>query len=365
MLICSLPKSGLVKRTYSVEHLSKTGYVKVAQEANIEVIFRTNCENGHAWELECTESHIMLNMCHDTTFGLIQLAAQLQSLFAPDIQDYVVHLENRWNHVQQVHDISDDIMVGSEFSPSSSHSEATSHDRKSKIGNLMDEICEDVFQLDGNSDGLAKIFESHLCPLVNNTSLVAGEASSSEENNPEFIEEYFLSDLRPLSGIGFKSQSSCKTGAVEEDRIGNGGWYASTPLKILENHASDVEQTNVHNKSVEFEASTSDSEHVELGKAEGCILLKNMNVSWRMFGGSDWSNLKNTSQTSVMTSQRDVTTYLELVLSGIGCEYVVYPDGEISASRLSLAIQDFSLYDRSDDAPWKLVLLNYLNFTHL
>ncbi|KAL8541374.1 hypothetical protein ACS0TY_002578 [Phlomoides rotata] len=367
LLICSVPESGLVKRTYSVEHLSKTGYVKVAQEAKVEAIFRTNCENGHAWELECTESHIMLNMCHDTTFGLIQLAAQLQNLFAPDIQDYVVHLENRWNNVQQVHEISDEMTVGNEFSPSSSQPEATSHDRKSKIGNLMDEICEDVFQLDGNSDGQAKIFESHLCTLVNDTSLVAGGASSSEENNPEFIEEYFLSDLRPLSGLAFKSQSSdtccCKTGAIEEDRIGNGGWYASTPLKILENHAPEVEQTNVHN-SVEFEGSTSDSEHVELRKAEGCILLKNMNVSWRMYGGSDWSNIKNTTQTSVMTCQRDVTTYLELVLSGIGCEYVVYPDGEISASRLSLAIQDFSLYDRSDDAPWKLVLGNYQSRKH-
>lgn len=366
LLICSVPESGLVMRTYSVEHLTKTGYVKVAQEANIEALFRTNCENGHAWELECTESHIMLNMCHDTTFGLIRLAAQLQSLFAPDIQDYVVHLENRWNNVQQVHEMSDEMMLGSEFSPSPSQSEATSHDRKSKIGNLMDEICDDVFQLDGHSDGQAKILESHLHTLVNDTSLVAGGASAPEENNSEFIEEYFLSDLRPLSGLAFKSQSSdircCKTGAIEEERIGNGGWYASTPLKILEDHASEVEQTNVH-KSVEFEASTSDSEHVELGKAEGCILLKNMNVSWRMYGGSDWSNFKNTSQTSVATCQRDVTTYLELALSGIGCEYVVYPNGEISASRLSLAIQDFSLYDRSDDAPWKLVLLSYPNFT--
>lgn len=368
LLICTVPESGLVGRAYSVEHLSKIGYVKVAQEANVEALFRTNCENGHVWELECAESHIMLNTCHDTTFGLIRLAAQLQKLFAPDMQDYVVHLENRWDNVQQVQEISDEMTVGGEFSPSLSQSETSSHDKKSKIGNLMDEICEDAFQLDENSDGQAKFFESHLCALVSDTSLVASGASSSEEKIPEFIEEYFLSDLRPLSELALKSQSSdircCKTDAVGEDRIGNGGWYAGTPLRILENHASKVEQTNVRKPS-ESEASTNDPEHVEVVKAEGCILLKNMNVSWRMYGGSDWSNFQNTSQTSVMTCARDATACLELELSGIGCEYDVYPDGEISASRLSLTIEDFCLYDKSNDAPWKKVLLNYPSFSAL
>ncbi|KAK6159348.1 hypothetical protein DH2020_006662 [Rehmannia glutinosa] len=355
-LICLVSASELVSSTYSVAHLSKIGYVKVAQEAHVEALFRTNCENGHSWELECRESHIMLNTCHDTTLGLIRLAAQLQKLFAPDMQDYVVHLENRWNNAQQVHENNDERTEGGEFSPSLSRAESPSPDKKSKVGNLMDEIREDAFQLDGNSDGHTKFFESHLCALVSDSSLVASGASSAEEKVPEFIEEYFLSDLRPLSGLALRNQSPdilcCKTGAVGEARIGNGGWYADTSLRILENHASKAEQVNVR-KPVNSEASTSDPEH-DVGKAEGRILLKNMNVIWRMHGGSDWSNFQNTSQTSAVSCSRDPTVCLELALSGIGLDYDVYPDGEISASKLSLTIQDFCLNDRSDDAPWKL-----------
>ncbi|KAK6136896.1 hypothetical protein DH2020_029341 [Rehmannia glutinosa] len=318
-LICLVSASELVSSTYSVAHLSKIGYVKVAQEAHVEALFRTNCENGHSWELECG---IMRNRCMKTMMRT----------------------------------------EGGEFSPSLSRAESPSPDKKSKVGNLMDEIREDAFQLDGNSDGRTKFFESHLCALVSDSSLVASGASSAEEKVPEFIEEYFLSDLRPLSGLALRNQSPdilcCKTGAVGEARIGNGGWYADTSLRILENHASKAEQVNVR-KPVNSEASTSDPEH-DVGKAEGRILLKNMNVIWRMHGGSDWSNFQNTSQTSAVSCSRDPTVCLELALSGIGLDYDVYPDGEISASKLSLTIQDFCLNDRSDDAPWKLVLLNYL-----
>lgn len=365
-LICTVPESGLVGCTHSVEQLGNLGYVKIAQEANVEALLRTNCENGRAWELECAESHILLNTCHDTTVGLIRLAAQLQNLFAPDMQDYVVHLEKRWNNVQQAHEVDDEMTIGGEFYPLH-HSESSSHEKKSKMGNLMDEICEDVFQLDGNTVGQAKTFKSHLCSVVDDTSLVARGASSSGEKSPEIIEEYFLSDLRPLSVLSSSgSQSSDFNGfntvVVGEDRIGNDGWYGGTALRILENHASKVEKPDLQ-KPVNFEVSTDDPEHVDVAIAEGRIVLKNINVSWRMYGGSDWSNFENTSPT--LASARDVTASLELALSGICVEYDVYPDGEISASTLSLTIRDFCLNDRSNDAPWKLVLLNYLCFSPL
>ncbi|KAL3614201.1 hypothetical protein CASFOL_042275 [Castilleja foliolosa] len=353
---------------YSVDYLKRIGYVKVAQEAQIEAVFRNNCENGHAWELECGGSHIVLNTCHDTTLGLLRLADQLQKLFAPDMQDYVVHLENRWNSMQQVHEINHEKTVGDEFSTYLSRPETPSLDKKFKSGNLMDEICEDAFQVNKITDGHAKFFESHPYSLVSDIPLVSnGSSSSSEENSPGFIEEYFLSDLRPLSGLALKHQLSntpcCKTGAVEGASIGNGGWYADTSLRILENHASKVEQISVP-KAVDFEASSSDSDHVDVGKAEGRILLKNMNVTWRMYGGSDWSNIQSTCHTSTTTCSRDAAVCLELALSGIGVDYHVFPDGEISVSRLSLTIQDFSLNDRSDDAPWKLVLSYYQSKKH-
>ncbi|KAL6494724.1 hypothetical protein OROGR_031524 [Orobanche gracilis] len=368
LLICRVPDSELFGRNHSVDYLSKFGYVKVAEEAHIEALFRKNCENGHAWELECGESHIMLKTCHDTTLGLIRLAGQFQKLFTPDMQDYVVHLENRWNNAQQVHSINDERAVGGEFSPSFFQTGTPSVGKKNKVGNLMGEIREDVFQVSGNSDdGHSKISESHLFEWVSDSSLVATAASSSEENVPEFIEEYFLSDLRPLSGLSLKTQSSdilsYKTGTVGGARIGTGGWYEDTPLRILENHASKVEQINVR-KAVDSEAGYNDSDHVGVGKSEGRVLLKNMNVIWRMYGGSDWSNFQNTSHTSILTSLRDATVCLELALSGIGFEYDVYPDGDISASTLSLIVQDFCLDDRSDDAPWKMVLGYYQSKKH-
>ncbi|KAL0384200.1 UNVERIFIED_CONTAM: Autophagy-related protein 2 [Sesamum radiatum] len=366
LLICTVSESKFLGRTYTVEHLRKNGYVKVAHEAHVEVLLRTNCENGHAWELECAESHIMLNTCHDTTFGLIRLAAQLQKLFAPDLQDYVVHLENRWNNAQQVHENSDKMTLGCDFSPTLPQTETSCVDKKSKVGNLMDEICEDVFQLDGNSDGQAKVFESHVHAFVNGSPVVVSGASSSEEKTPEFIEEYFLSDLRPLSELALKSQSSdilvCKTDVAGEARTGHGGWYTDTPLIILENHASKVQQTNVR-KPLEF-ISLSVPEHLGDGKAEGHIFLRNINVIWRMYGGSDWCNPRNISQASGVTCARNAAVCLELALSGIGFDYEVYPDGELTASRLSLTIQDFCLNDKSDDAPWKLVLGYYHSKNH-
>ncbi|KAL0422639.1 UNVERIFIED_CONTAM: Autophagy-related protein 2 [Sesamum latifolium] len=367
LLICTVSESKFLGRTYTVEHLRKNGYVKVAHEAHAEVLLRTNCENGHAWELECAESHIMLNTCHDTTFGLIRLAAQLQKLFAPDLQDYVVHLENRWNNVQQVHENSDKVTLGCDFSPALPPTETSCVDKKSKVGNLMDEICEDVFQLDGNSDGQAKIFESHSHAFTNDSPVVVSGASSSEEKTPEFIEEYFLSDLRPLSELALKSQSSdilvCKTDVAGEARTGHSGWYTDTPFRILENHASKVQQTNVR-KPLELGVSLSVPEHLGDGKAEGHIFLRNINVIWRMYGGSDWCNPRNISQASGVTCARNAAVCLELALSGIGFNYEVYPDGELTASRLSLTIQDFCLNDKSDDAPWKLVLGYYHSRNH-
>ncbi|GER56644.1 autophagy 2 [Striga asiatica] len=355
-LIRMLPKSELFGSNYSVDFLRKTGYVKVAEEAHTEALFRTNCVNGHSWELECGDSHIVLNTCHDTTSALIRLAAQLQKLFSPDLRDYVVHLENRWNNAQQVHDASDEKKVG-DFSPTLSQGETWSLDKKVMVGNLMNEICEDVFQVDG--DGHTKSFESHLAMSTGESSLVASRASPSEENVPTFIEEYFVSDLRPLSGRALKKQSSDPTGyksaSAGESRLGIGGWYADTSLRILENHASKLEQINMPKEAVDVEISSSDSDYVDIGKAEGHILLKNMNVVWRMYGGSDWSSsFRNTSRISTVTCSRDLAVCLELALCGIGLEYDVYPDGEISASTLSVNIQDVCLNDRSGNAPWKL-----------
>ncbi|XP_051146509.1 autophagy-related protein 2 isoform X2 [Andrographis paniculata] len=366
LLVCKVTESKVDGFDYSVKYLRKIGYVKVAEEANVEALLRMKSDDDLAWELECQESHIMLTTCHDTTFGLIRLASQLQSLLAPDMHDYIVHLENRWNNVQQVHENKDEGMLGSEISDSLSK-KVSSSDKKSYSGNLMDEIHEDMFQLDGNSDGHAKLYKSKSAILASNSSLVASSASSLEEKAPSFIEEYFLSDLRPLSDLALKSHSSDVlgywNGGVGDTRTDNSGWYAGSSLRIFENHTSKVEQTNAL-KPTESKASINSTEHNDAVRAEGRIMLKNMNVIWRMHGGSDWSNSQSTCAASGMNRGRDTAFCLELALSGIDISYEVYPEGNISASKLSLVIQDFYVNDRSNGAPWRLVLGYYKSKKH-
>ncbi|EPS59643.1 hypothetical protein M569_15162, partial [Genlisea aurea] len=141
-LIARTSQCNLFGHVHSAAHICKIGYVKVAEEALIEAVFRLNCKNGRAWEIECTESHIFLNTCHDSTVGLIKLCGQLQKLFAPDMADFAVHLENRWNDVQRLHE-------NHRLSPDSAfplkHGMET--DMKSKTSNLMDLVCADSFQL--------------------------------------------------------------------------------------------------------------------------------------------------------------------------------------------------------------------------
>ena len=124
LLLCSLSKPEKFGGPYSVQYLHESGYVKVAREALLEAVLRINCKNGLLWELECSKSHIYVDACHDTTSGLICLATQLQKLFAPDTEESIVHLQNRYNNVQQAHERNDFIdesrMLNTDLLPSTS-----------------------------------------------------------------------------------------------------------------------------------------------------------------------------------------------------------------------------------------------------
>ncbi|KAK1297388.1 hypothetical protein QJS10_CPB15g00826 [Acorus calamus] len=89
---------------YSVENLRETGYVKVAGEELVEAVLRTKCEDGSQWQLDCSDSHISLHTCHDTTSALFRLISQLQNILTPDVEDAIMHLQSRWNTVRQEHD---------------------------------------------------------------------------------------------------------------------------------------------------------------------------------------------------------------------------------------------------------------------
>uniref|UniRef100_A0A5B6ZZ23 Autophagy-related protein 2 n=1 Tax=Davidia involucrata TaxID=16924 RepID=A0A5B6ZZ23_DAVIN len=403
LLLCPVSAPELVGGMYDAEHLHKIGYVKVAREAHVEALLRMNCKNDLLWEVESSESHIFLETCHDSTSGLIRLAAQLQQLFAPDIEESVVHLQSRWNNVQRAQESNETRIFNNDSGPSTSEVYNSSVDTKSKpdIVNLMDEICDDAFHLDRCWDGQSDFCESQLHISLDDSLLgeacnlsVGDPASCShnlsftdsepvigfensqtsllQNNYPEFIEGYFLSELCPLSQLSLNNQSLTEILKCKSRNVGNGdggrgnnGWYGDASLRIVENHVSEI--TEQAGQKLFVEGDTSSGNHTKpenYGKARGCILLKNINVIWRMYAGSDWRNFPKNVPHSGITRGRDTTVCLELALSGMDFRYDIFPDGEICVSRLSLSVQDFHLNDNSNDAPWKLVLGDYHSKDH-
>ncbi|KAJ0076917.1 hypothetical protein Patl1_36151 [Pistacia atlantica] len=408
LLLCAVLEPKKLGGTYSAQHLHEIGYVKVAQEALLEAVLRTNSQNSLLWELECSKSHVNVDTCHDTTSGLIQLATQLQQLFAPDMEESLVHLQNRYNNVQQAQEgndfIDDNRILNSDCASSTSQMNILTADANTKSGSagLMDEISEDAFHLDGNQtcqfdctgSQFPILFDDALlreaCSLsvetpenissdlsVNgSTPLLALENSQTSSLQtgcyPEFIEGYCLADLRSLSELPLGRQSSpqnfkCRPRNVRDEDLGKGncGWYGDAHFRIVENHLSEASvQTTVkqalEGKLSAFESAGSD----DFGKALGRVLFKNINISWRMYAGSDWHESRTNGEDTTSTHGRDMTVCLELALSGMQFQYDIFPIGGMSVSKLSLSVQDFRLYDKSRDAPWKLVLGYYESKDH-
>ncbi|KAK6946119.1 Vacuolar protein sorting-associated protein 13-like, N-terminal domain [Dillenia turbinata] len=400
LLICAA--SGLENDlgTYSVEHLRKLGYVKVAGLELLEAILKTNCSDGLLWEIESHESHIFVDTCHDTTSALMRLLAQFQRLFAPDVEESIVHLQTRWNNVQQAqrgNEINDEATVfSSDSEPSTSQVLISDAEAKNSQGlfGLMDEICEDAFHLDANTSGQPPSFGSPLNASFEGSPL--GEACNFQRESPkilsddlcfsgpvpeigfdsnpfqngcspELIEGYCWADLRPLSELSVSSQPlsdnlSHKSENTSHRDIGrkHGGWYKEASLKIVENHISDVSEQNGPEQSAGLHGS---SNCRRPDKAKGRAVFKNMKVRWRMYAGSDWLDLGNALH-SMSTPRRDTTSCLELELSKMDFQYDIFPDGDVCVSKLSLSIQDFHLCDNSRDAPWKQVLGLYHSRNH-
>ncbi|PON69112.1 Autophagy-related protein [Parasponia andersonii] len=396
LLICVVSEPKNVDGPYNAEWLQKTGYVKVAREALVEAILRTNCKSGLLWELECNKSHVYVETCHDTTSGLIRLAAQLQQIFAPDMEESLVHLQNRWNRVQQEQDgedLNDAARFGTrDFSLSTSEMLSSSLAIKSEPGlvGLMDEICEDAFQIDENQMYQYDSSESRIYLSINENllrepgtsidkpemfphglnfdesarveGLESSQTSSSQESNfPEFIEPYCSSEIQQLAELSvagppfeISEGNSSNVGGGDFGR-GNSGWYGNASLRILENHISDLRSGSSMQKFEETKSSSSGSiETNGFRKATGCVLLKNIDVRWRMNAGFDWLDCGENDPQDTDNAGRDTTVCLELSLYGMEFQYEIFPVGGIHVSKLSLSVREFYLYDLSRDAPWKL-----------
>ncbi|KHG30101.1 Autophagy-related protein 2 [Gossypium arboreum] len=387
--------------SYSAEQLNGDGYVKVAREALIEAVVKTNCSNGLLWMVECSNSQIYVETCHDTTSGLIRLAAQFQQLFAPDVEESVLHLQTRWDNYQMAQQRTDEKSrdLNSDISPSSQiHTATVELEGKCGVAGLMDEISEDAFCLDGketfqfSSSGVEfhLPLEEHVteeaCSLsfenaemfsrdlpVNGIGLESSQTSFLEPGCfPELIESYCLSELRPLTELstGLKSSHEVlKNRSIDmgEGDLGreNGGWYEDAYLRIVENHISEPSGQAGLKPIVEGQLSYHNSGVPDnTVNIIGRVLLKNINVRWRMHAGLDWHKTRKSNMCSNNILGKDRTVCLELAVSGLEFQYDIFTPGGVSVSKLSLSVHEFHLYDKSTDAPWKLVLRYYDSKDH-
>ncbi|XP_078447806.1 autophagy 2 [Wolffia australiana] len=325
---------------YSTNYLNEINYVKVAKEALLNAVLRTNCPNDLQWELEICDSHIYVSSCFDSTSGLARLAGQLQQLFAPDVEEALTHLQSRWHSLKQ----SNDIIGGdSDIKPTRGVNEEK--DESCSTTGIMDGILDDAFSsskqrpnfnLDTN-DSLTKDFSLNM-------------------SMAELIEGYYPreSTLRS-SSPGSSSPDEPSTPQVnfsvkKEVDLGKGRWFKDAPWMIVEDHISDV----INEKNHQFSDSTSTC------KPRGRVSMKNVNMVWRMYRGSDWPKNSRVSD----EIGRDENICLELTLSGISLQYDTFREGGLFLSKVALCVKDFHLYDMSKNAPWKMVLGYYNSRDH-
>lgn len=380
--------------TYSSENLHKTGYVKVATGALIEATLRTNSESGLLWELECSKSRLLIETCSDTTSGLIRLAAQLQQLFAPDLEESAVHLQTRWDNIQQAN-ARNDFDISDTLSSSDSSGEMRNlrfgSETETGIIGLMDKINEDAFRFDVNSSSQSDSFESQNNYMSSHgqapnwvpataeeppSNLFIGESSSrlkaessqiflEKDGLPEIIEDYCFSEFHPLSEVPQEGDSSGKQAFLETDLSrGNSGWYEDTSLRILEDHVSEATEEDHEERMLDGDFPSFGRTSHSTETANGRVILKNIDIKWRIYSGSDWHDSGKKCGIHKNIVGRDTSSCLELELSGLQCLYEIFPIGGTCTSKLCLMVQDFYLYDRSKAAPWRLVLGYYNSKDH-
>lgn len=362
--------------SYSAENLQKVGLIKVAREAFMEATFKTNSTSCILWVVELSNSHIQVETCHDTTAALIRLCTQLQQLFAPDVEESIVHLQNRWDNVQQAKLKND--LHSETYNPSCDTLAKTSGqcpsaaflDDGSRMAGLMDEICDDAFQVNDNSPwqpcssgaGSYMPLDGSFIHDMKKMSMDEPEVMETEGSQtlflqeglfPEIIDEDHFSDLRPPSEISIDMHSEGLHEYNQNDlegrgiERGSGGWYKDNSLKFVENYISEGnEQTKL---KLSADSILSPDDNSLQNKACGCVILKKIDLRWRIYGGSDWP------MENEMHSGRDTAVCLEFTLTGISVQYDVFPVGGVTLSKMSVSVQDFNIYDRSKDAPWKLV----------
>ncbi|KAL2904674.1 Autophagy-related protein 2 [Bienertia sinuspersici] len=363
LLLHAASRQGILSE-YSVNHLHELGYVKVAGQALVDATLRIKCESDTYWELNCSESHVVISTCHDTTLGLLRLSSQIQQLFAPEMEESLVHLQGE----------DDGKGISEPSSCSSSNTlkvQQFGPDLKAGSGlvSLMGEISEDAFSFSGET--MNSFDRSELSTIERNDIDLCDEGhgfaypchgKSMEDGHSSILQEgNRLSGLRSLAELTINthflegnSQPNLESRENVNAQRGKCGWYGSTSLRILDNYVPEGSGQS-HSKQL-LGGHQNYKEENDCQRFKGRLLVKNVDIKWQMFGGSDWPNLGKTGRSSADIHGRDETVCLELALSNMNVHYDVFPDGDLCVSKLHLSIQDLHLYDKSRNAPWSLVL---------
>jgi len=169
-----------------------------------------------------------------------------------------------------------------------------------------------------------------------------------------------MPELHQLSS--YEEQCTSGGDALRTLENEDGGWYNNVPLTIVENHVSKKKSKQGEQiLQQEVKASFCVPDTDESCNLKGKVLIHDIDVKWRMYAGGDWLPQKD-STSLTCTEGRDRSSSLEFTLTGLSIQLDMYPDGDISISKLSVAAQDLSLCDQSIHAPWKLVCLLLPNY---
>ncbi|RLM55797.1 autophagy-related protein 2 [Panicum miliaceum] len=332
---------------YGVDYLRQAGYAKVAQNTLIEASLRID---SSFWKLEILDSQFDIGTCHDTTYGLIRLGSQLQQLYGPDMRDALDHLQSRWNSVQQA---SKQNIAADASDKSESSLEILTDSGDCQSDGLLDDIIENAFY----EEYMANDFcESNCCETDDgfelNTQIPLRQNSCADQ----IIDSYYMPELHQLSSYEEHKDTSGGD-ALRTLESEDGGWYNNVPLTIVENHVSKKKSKQGEQiLQQEVKASVCISNTDESCNLKGKVLIHDIDVKWRMYAGGDWLLPQKDSTSFTCTDGRDRSSSLEFALTGLSIQLDMYPDGDVSISKLSVAAQDLSLCDQSIHAPWKLVL---------
>ncbi|GJN00075.1 hypothetical protein PR202_ga17230 [Eleusine coracana subsp. coracana] len=131
----------------------------------------------------------------------------------------------------------------------------------------------------------------------------------------------------------YSEEYQCISGGAARD---DGGWYNNSTLTIVENHVlKENNEQGEKSPQRDTKPTFSSKNPDESCNLKGKVLIHEIDVKWRMYAGDDW-----------LIPQKDLD---------------LYPDGDVSVSKLSISAQDLNLCDQSANAPWKsLMLFNYI-----